>query len=157
MTSTVALDSLTINDINPRSIAESALRTLCESIKRDPQFMVLRPIIVDEQGVVLGGNQRLRACRELGMTHVPSQWVQTASGLTDEQRRRFIIIDNAPEGMSGFWDPSLLSSFFDAAELVELGLQKYLADVSVPSDNQSIDESLPDTAQHECPNCGHRW
>lgn len=157
MAAMISLESLTINDINPRTIAESALRTLCESIKRDPQFMELRPIVVDENGVVLGGNQRLLACRQLGMTEVPSSWVSTASGLTGEQRKRFIIIDNAPEGMSGSWDPELLASFFDAAELADLGLQRLLADMTLPETNTAIDEEAMMDTKHECPKCNFRW
>lgn len=89
---------------NPRRIAPEALERLKASIQRDPEFMRLRPIVVDPDGIVIGGNQRLRACAELGIDPLPDGWVVRAGDLTDEQRRRFILVDNAPEGMSGAWD-----------------------------------------------------
>lgn len=78
----VKLSTLTLNDRNPRTIKTEAFNRLCESIKRDPEFMVLRPIVVDEKNVILGGNQRHRACVVLGMKDVPVQWVKVATGLT---------------------------------------------------------------------------
>ena len=115
------LSSIKPNEKNPRRISKPALEKLCESIKRDPQFMELRPIIVDERGIIIGGNQRYRACLELGMEEVPDTWIRSGK-FTAEQRRRFIIIDNAPEGMAGYWDIDTLRSDFDLPELEDLGI-----------------------------------
>ena len=62
-------------DRNPRKITPGAFKKLCDSIARDPEFMRLRPIVTDEKGVIIGGNQRYRACMELGMKEVPDAWV----------------------------------------------------------------------------------
>ena len=70
--STIPVASLTPNDRNPRTITPAALKKLSKSIERDPTFMELRPIIVDGDGVILGGNQRFAACKVLGMTELPS-------------------------------------------------------------------------------------
>jgi len=121
MAKPVQLDSLTPNEKNPRAIGKAELAKLAESIRRDPEFMRLRPIVIDEQGVILGGNQRFAACREIGMTEVPADWVCQAKDLTDEQRDRFILIDNAPQGMAGVWNWDLLAEHWDAGELGELG------------------------------------
>jgi len=106
---------------NPRTIAPEAMERLKASIQRDPEFMRLRPIVVDPDGIVIGGNQRLRACAELGIDPLPDGWVVRADSLTDEQRRRFILIDNAPEGMSGAWDFERLAADFADVDLSAIG------------------------------------
>jgi len=118
---TIALHTLKPNERNPRKIASDALKKLCESIERDPAFMELRPIIIDESRMILGGNQRFHACKKLGMKSVPSAWVMTANGLTDEQRRRFVLVDNAPDGMAGEWDLEILAADWQMTELGDLG------------------------------------
>ncbi len=117
----VALSSLTPNESNPRRITEAAFKKLCASIKRDPKFMELRPIVVDEDGVIIGGNQRYRACLALGRQKVPEAWVKLAPNLTAKQRRRFILLDNSPEGMAGYWDYEILQDEYDLGELEEAG------------------------------------
>jgi hypothetical protein len=117
----VPVDSLVPNTKNPRKITEAALQQLAESIKRDPTFMELRPIVIDELRVVIGGNQRLRAIQKIGMKEIPGSWVRLARGLTPEQRDRFIVVDNSPEGMSGFWDWEALGGLFERPQLVNLG------------------------------------
>ena len=111
------------NPDNPRKIATEAMERLKESIRRDPEFMRLRPIVVDESGTILGGNQRHAAITALGMTEIPDDWVRRADDLTDEQRRRFVIVDNGPEGMSGEWDLELLAADWGDVGLEELGLE----------------------------------
>jgi len=117
----IKLNTLKPNKRNPRKIQSDALTKLCESIKRDPQFMELRPIVIDEDRMILGGNQRFRACQQLGMKEVPASWVKTATGLTEEQRKRFILVDNAPEGMAGEWDLEILTAEWQMPELGDLG------------------------------------
>lgn len=117
----IKLSSLKPKPGNPRKISDDALAKLAESIKRDPEFMRLRPIIVDCDGTVIGGNQRAKACQLLGMDEVPDDWVRKAEGLTDEQLRRFVLVDNAPSGMAGDWDADLLLDEWDASELEGLG------------------------------------
>jgi ParB-like nuclease family protein len=117
----IPVESLVPNTKNPRKITESALQRLAESINLDPKFMELRPIIIDEMRVVIGGNQRLRAIHKIGMKEIPASWVRQAKGLTQEQRDRFIVIDNSPEGMSGFWDWEVLGGIFERPQLVDLG------------------------------------
>jgi len=127
----IKLSTLTNNPRNPRTIKGEAFNRLCESIKRDPQFMTLRPIIVDEQGVILGGNQRYRACKHLGMSEVPADWVRTATGLTEAQRKRFVVLDNTPEGIGGEWDEDILAADYDLPELDDLGFDKLAQELTV--------------------------
>lgn len=118
---TVKLSTLKLNERNPRKISETAFERLCKSIRRDPRFMELRPIIVDEQNVIIGGNQRYRACLKLGRKEVPSEWVREAADLTPEQRRRFILLDNAPDGAAGYWDWDILNQDYKMPELENIG------------------------------------
>lgn len=115
------VSSLKLLSRNPRRISKEALARLSESITRDPEFMRLRPIVVDADGVVLGGNQRLRACKALGMKVLPDGWVVQAANLTEEQRKRFILVDNAPQGMAGEWDDDILKADWGLDELKGLG------------------------------------
>lgn len=145
--STIKLNTLKANSRNPRTITADALRKLCESISRDPAFMELRPIVIDDEGVILGGNQRFRACQQLGMTEVPASWVKTAAGMTDEQRRRFVLVDNAPEGMAGQWDLELLTADWHLPDLETLGfdLESIMAELKQglePSEKLDADPQI---------------
>ena len=80
------------NPDNPRSIQKHKFNKLVNSIKEFPEMLKLRPIVVDDNNVVLGGNMRLKASIEAGLTEV---WIEKASDLTPEQQREFIIKDNS--------------------------------------------------------------
>ena len=147
------LASIKPNARNPRTISKDAFAKLCESIKRDPQFMVLRPIVVDGEGIIIGGNMRWRACKQLGMEHLPPGWVRRADDLTPEQRKRFMLVDNAPEGMAGEWDDDILAADFDTDELTDLGF--LLNGKGAPEDFPEVDESI--ATEHQCPKCGYKW
>lgn len=141
---TVRLDSLRPNERNPRRITPAALEMLRKSIERDPAFLELRPIIVDEAGEILGGHQRYRALLELGHVEVPAAWVRVAVGLSAEQRARFLIVDNAPEGMSGFWDFEALAATWDLPELVDLGFR-----FAEPVDVAELWKGMPEFQQED--------
>jgi hypothetical protein len=117
---TIKLSDLKLNDgshglpKNPRFIRDDRFKKLCDSIRDFPEAMPARGIVVDERGVILGGNMRYRACLENGMKEIPVSWVRCLSGLTVEQKRRFIIMDNSSFGE---YDTDLLSSLFDDSEL----------------------------------------
>ena len=119
----IDLSSLKPNKRNPRKISDQAFEKLCASIKRDPKFMELRPIIIDEDGVVIAGNQRYLALKKLGKRKIPTTWVRRAVGLTKAQRKRFILIDNAPEGISGYWDFDILTVEYKIPELELAGIR----------------------------------
>lgn len=107
---------------NPRKISAESLNGLCESIREDPEFMTLRPIVVDEDNTVIGGNQRLKAIIQLGFKEIPDEWVRKAN-LSEDKKKRFLVVDNAPKGMSGEWDQEMLLETFDVNELIELGME----------------------------------
>ena len=151
-------NAITPNPDNPRKISEEALERLKRSIERDPEFMRLRPIVVDADGMILGGNQRYRAICELGMDEIPDDWVVRAADLTEEQRRRFVLVDNAPEGLSGEWDLELLAADWADVELEELGLE--VPELENPVEDKIIEdcsEPKGTVLPNECPKCGYRW
>lgn len=104
------------NPENPRIIKDHKFKQLVESIKSFPKMLELRPIVIDENNIVLGGNMRLKACTEAGLTDVP---VIYAKDLTEEQKKEFIIKDNVGYGE---WDWDDLANNWDEQLLTEWGL-----------------------------------
>ena len=104
------------NPNNPRIIKDDKFKKLVKSIQDFPQMLELRPIVIDENNVVLGGNMRLKACIEAGLTDVP---VKQAKELTEEQKKEFIVKDNVGYGE---WDWDDLANNWDEQLLTEWGL-----------------------------------
>lgn len=113
----VNIQEVKLNDSNPRVIKDNKFRKLVKSIKDFPEMLDLRPIVVNQDMVVLGGNMRLRACREAGLTEVP---IIYADNLTEEQQNEFIIKDNSSFGE---WDWDILANEWDVEKLDEWGLE----------------------------------
>jgi hypothetical protein len=103
---------------NPRFVRDDRFKKLCESIRDFPEAMPARGIVVDERSVILGGNMRYRACQANGMKEIPASWVHRLVGLTVEQKRRFIIMDNRAFGDD---DMDLLANEWDMDELIAAG------------------------------------
>jgi DNA modification methylase len=104
------------NPNNPRLIKDHKFKQLVKSIQDFPQMLELRPIVIDENNMVLGGNMRLKACLEAGLTDVP---VIHANNLSEEKKKEFIVKDNVGYGE---WDWDDLANNWDALELTEWGL-----------------------------------
>ena len=115
----IKLKDIKPNESNPRYIVDGKLDQLVKSITDFPKMMALRPITVDEDNIILGGNMRYHGLLKLGYTEIPDEWVQVAEGLTDEQKREFIIKDNVGFG-SWSWD--VLANEWDGKQLAEWGL-----------------------------------
>ena len=102
------------NPNNPRIIKDIKFKQLVKSIQDFPQMLELRPIVIDENNMVLGGNMRLKACIEAGLTDVP---VIHANNLTEEKKREFIIKDNVSFGshdwseLANNWDVDLIQEW----------------------------------------------
>lgn len=112
----VKLSEIKLNEDNPRTIKDRQMKRLVKSIQDFPEMTQLRPIVIDENNVILGGNMRYRAMQQLGYADTE---VVKVSGLTDEQKREFIIKDNVP---FGDWDWDELANSWDTQELSEWGL-----------------------------------
>lgn len=128
----VPINSIKSNADNPRIIKDDKFKKLVKSIAEFPQMLELRPIIVDNDMVILGGNMRHKAAMECGLQIVP---IVIAEDLTEDQKREFIIKDNVGFGE---WDWELLANEWDADLLVEWGLDVPV-DSSVSLDDLSED------------------
>jgi site-specific DNA-methyltransferase (adenine-specific) len=115
----IKLSTIKSNPNNPRVIKDDKFAKLVNSIKEFPKMMELRPMVVNSDMVVLGGNMRLKALKEAGYKEVPDEWVKSAESLTEEEQRRFIIADNVGFGEHD-WD--MLANDWDAVELEAWGL-----------------------------------
>jgi len=104
------------NENNPRFIKDYKFKKLVTSIKEFPEMLKLRPIVVNSDMVVLGGNMRLKACKEAGLKEV---WILKAEELTEEQQREFIVKDNVGFGE---WDWDVLANEWDTNALEEWGM-----------------------------------
>ena len=166
---TVRVDSIKPNPDNPRVIKDDQYARLLASIKRDPAFLEVRGI-VHADGVVLGGNMRLRAVQDAlkdaafreavgvpAANVMPAAWVQDASAWDAERRRRFIIVDNSPDGLSGEWDWDALANEWDEDMLRECGLEPVIdaEPPDTPPEFPSVGEDVETNRQ--CPSCGYRW
>ena len=112
----VNLSEIKSNPNNPRIIKDDKFHKLVESIKTFPRMLEIRPIVLNKDMIVLGGNMRLRACKEAGIKKVH---VIFADDLTEEQQREFIIKDNVGFGE---WDWAMLANEWDYKELDDWGL-----------------------------------
>jgi DNA modification methylase len=113
------LSEIKLNPNNPRVIRDDKFEKLKKSIKEFPKMMNLRPMVINSDNIVLGGNQRLKALKELGYKEVPDEWVKRAENLTEEETRRFIIADNIGFGEH---DWEMLQNEWNIEELSEWGL-----------------------------------
>lgn len=110
------IENIKMNPNNPRVIKGDKFRRLVNSVKTFPEMLEIRPIVVDENNIVLGGNMRLKACIEAGFIEVP---IIDAKNLTEEQKKEFIIKDNT---QFGEWDNEDLLTNWDVDLLGEWGL-----------------------------------
>jgi DNA modification methylase len=112
----IKISEVKANPSNPRTIKDDKFNKLVQSIKDFPQMLELRPIVVNDDMIVLGGNMRLKACKEAGLKEVS---IIKASELTPEQQAEFIVKDNIGFGE---WDYELLLNAYDSSELEAWGL-----------------------------------
>ncbi len=133
------ITDIKINPKNPRIIKDDRFKKLVKSIEEFPKMMKLRPIVVDGEGVVLGGNMRLKALQYLKFKEIPDEWVKRADELTEDEKKRFIIEDNVG---FGDWDFDALANEWDAQLLEDWGLDLPGYDVSPDQFGEGF--NLPD-------------
>lgn len=112
----VKISEIKTNPKNPRLIKDDKFRKLVKSVKEFPQMLELRPIVVDENNIILGGNMRFKACKEAGLKDI---YILRAENLTDEQKNEFIVKDNVGFGE---WDWDILANEWDENQLEQWGL-----------------------------------
>ena len=135
---TIQISKIKLNPNNPRLIKDDKFTKLVQSIKDFPEMLNIRPIVVNEDMIILGGNMRFKACKEAGLKEVP---IIKASGLSTEKQREFLIKDNLS---GGEWDWTLLQEW-DSLELGDWGLDmpSFAADVDYSIlDEEDVSEQL---------------
>ena len=132
----VKISEVKNNPNNPRVIKDDKFEKLVRSIKEFPKMLEIRPIVVNDDMIVLGGNMRLKACKEAGLKEVP---IIKASDLTEEEQKQFIIKDNVS---GGEWDWEMLQNDWNLEELDEWGLDVIGFDLD--AEELGTDFTLPD-------------
>jgi hypothetical protein len=128
----VSIGQVKPNENNPRIIKDYKFKKLVKSIQDFPQMLQLRPIVVNQDNVVLGGNMRLKACKEAGLKEV---YIIQAKDLTEAQQREFIVKDNVGFGE---WDWDILANQWDNTQLGEWGLDVWQPEEEV--DYSALDD-----------------
>jgi len=128
------------NPNNPRIIKDFKFNKLVKSIKEFPEMLELRPIIVNQEGGIIGGNMRYRACKELGLKEV---FIIRAESLSEKQIEQFIIKDNVGFGE---WDWDMIANGWDTQEITDWGLE-----IKTFGENIATDEwvGMPDFEQED--------
>ncbi|MBC7524799.1 MAG: DNA modification methylase [Flavobacterium sp.] len=109
------ISKIKLNPNNPRLIKDDKFKKLVQSIKDFPEMLEIRPIVVNKDMIILGGNMRYKACKEAGLKDVPV----TVVDLTEDQQREFLIKDNTS---GGEWDWEVLANEWDTEQLESWGL-----------------------------------
>lgn len=116
----IKLSKIKSNPANPRIIKDNDFVKLCANIESLPKMMALRPIVVDDNMIIQGGNMRYKALQHLGYKEIPDDWVKKASDFTADELRQFIVLDNVSFGE---WDMDELANSWDHQELEMWGVE----------------------------------
>jgi ParB-like chromosome segregation protein Spo0J len=133
----VKIETLIPNPNNPRIIKDNKFKKLVNSIKEFPKMLEIRPIVVNDDMIVLGGNMRLKACISAGLKEVS---IIKVNDLSDQEQKQFIIKDNVS---GGEWDWDMIANEWEAIELIEWGLDL----PKMFDEDEEIEESNHDTSQ----------
>ena len=136
----IKLSKVKINPNNPRLIKDDKFAKLVQSIKDFPEMLDIRPIVVNSDMVILGGNMRFKACKEAGLKEIP---VIIADNLSEAQQREFLIKDNVS---GGEWDWTLLAQEWDTEQLNDWGLDvpDFSADQEIEAEEDDFDATPPE-------------
>jgi site-specific DNA-methyltransferase (adenine-specific) len=132
------ISDIKLNPNNPRLIKDDKFKKLVQSIKDFPEMLNIRPIVVNKDMIILGGNMRYRACKEAGIKEIPV----IITDLSEDKQREFLIKDNTS---GGEWDWDMLANEWDTDELESWGL-----DIPV-FDTDEIIELVAEEDNYEIP------
>jgi len=133
MKQNIKISEIKLNPNNPRIIKDDKFKKLVQSIKDFPEMLDIRPIVVNQDMIILGGNMRFKACKEAGLKEVPV----IVTDLTEARQREFLIKDNTS---GGEWDWEVLANEWDSEQLEDWGLD--LEGFDLDSDEYGEDFSL---------------
>jgi len=135
----VKLSEVKINPNNPRLIKDDNFKKLVQSIKDFPEMLDIRPIVVNQDMIILGGNMRYKACKEAGLKEIPV----IVTDLTEEQQREFLIKDNTS---GGEWDWEVLKNEWNLEQLDDWGMDipDFATDVVLEAEEDDFDTTPPE-------------
>jgi len=133
MQKTVKISEVKVNPNNPRLIKDDKFKKLVQSVKDFPEMLNIRPIVVNKDMIILGGNMRFKACKEAGLKEVPI----IITDLTEEQQKEFLIKDNVS---GGEWDWDILANEWNVEEITSWGLDLPIFDLEPSYDDLIGDE-----------------
>lgn len=134
----VSIKAVKENPENPRIIKDYKFQKLVRSVKEFPEMLKIRPIVVNKDNVVLGGNMRLKACVEAGLKDV---WI-LQTDMNEEAQKEFIIKDNSSFGE---WDWDVLANEWNIDDLKDWGLD-------IPKwEDTAFDSDIEDTGEYDYP------
>jgi ParB-like chromosome segregation protein Spo0J len=116
------ISEVKLNPNNPRLIKDDKFKKLVQSVKDFPEMLSIRPIVVNQDMIILGGNMRFRACKEAGIKEIPV----IVTDLPEDKQREFLIKDNTS---GGEWDWNMLANEWDTDELEAWGLDLPVFDI----------------------------
>ena len=146
---TVKISEPKPNEHNPRYINKANFKKLVNSLKEFPKMLEVRPLVLDENMIVLGGNMRLKALIEAGFKEV---LVHQVLDWTDDEKNQFIIKDNSSFGS---WDWEILANEWNMQKIVDWGVdlpKEMFAENDDPI-QQNTQEEIP---KEICPTCGSK-
>ena len=135
----IEINKIKNNPNNPRILKDEKFKKLVKSIQEFPEMLELRPIVVNNDMIVLWWNMRLKACKEAWLKEIP---IIKASELTEEQQREFIIKDNV-----GYWewDWEMLTNEWETEELEDWGLDvPWFETVEPTAEEDDFDTTPPE-------------
>lgn len=143
------IKDIRINPKNPRYIKDDRFRLLVKNIKEFPKMMKLRPIIVDDNGMIIGGNMRYLALIDLKYKDIPEGWVVKASELSEGEKERFKILDNVPFGN---WDFDILANEWDLGKLQDWGVEipEIEMNIEAEEDDFDVDKAVEEVGEPTC-------
>ena len=146
---TVKISEPKPNEHNPRYINKANFKKLVNSLKEFPKMLEVRPLVVDENMIVLGGNMRLKALTEAGFKEV---LVHQVLDWTDDEKNQFIIKDNSSFGS---WDWEILANEWNMQKIADWGVD--LPKEMFAEDDDPIQQNTQDEIPKEiCPTCGSK-
>lgn len=135
-TENININKIKLNPNNPRLIKDDKFEKLVQSIKDFPEMLEIRPIVVNDDMIILGGNMRFKACKEAGLKEVS---IIKVSGLSEAKQREFLIKDNVS---GGEWDFGMLANEWDNLELESWGVE--IVGFDLDSEELGTDFTLAD-------------
>ena len=133
----IKISDIKLNPNNPRLIKDDKFKKLVQSIKDFPEMLTIRPIVVNKDMIILGGNMRYRACKEAGIKEIPI----IITDLSEDKQREFLIKDNTS---GGEWDWDMLANEWDTDELEAWGLDLPSFDIDDLGTAEEDNYDVPD-------------